>query len=43
MARDLEDEAADVLGHILLFAHQNDLDLAAAIKRKWLFSLDEAI
>lgn len=43
MARDLEDEAADVLGHILLFAHRNDLDLAAAIKRKWLFSLDEAL
>lgn len=37
LARDLADEAADVLGHILLFAHRNDLDLAAAIKRKWLF------
>jgi NTP pyrophosphatase (non-canonical NTP hydrolase) len=34
---DLADEAADVLGHILLFAHRNDLDLSAAIKRKWLF------
>ncbi len=41
MARDLADETADVLGHILLFAHRNDLDLAAAIKRKWRFSLDE--
>ena len=41
MVRDLEDEAADVLGHILLFAHRNNLDLAAAIKRKWLFSLED--
>ncbi len=41
MARDLADETADVLGHILLFAHRNELDLAAAIQRKWLFSLDE--
>lgn len=37
LAQDLADEAADVLGHILLFAHMNDLDLAAAVKRKWLF------
>ena len=37
LARDLADEAADVFGHILLFAHRNDLDLSAAIKRKWLF------
>jgi NTP pyrophosphatase (non-canonical NTP hydrolase) len=41
MARDLADETADVLGHILLFAHKNELDLAAAIRRKWLFSLDK--
>jgi NTP pyrophosphatase (non-canonical NTP hydrolase) len=33
----LADETADVLGHILLFADQNNLDLAAAIERKWLF------
>jgi len=33
----LADETADVLGHILLFADQNDIDLAAAIERKWLF------
>lgn len=33
----LADETADVLGHVLLFAHQHDLDLAAAIERKWRF------
>jgi NTP pyrophosphatase (non-canonical NTP hydrolase) len=36
----LADETADVLGHILLFADQNGLDLAAAIERKWLFRPD---
>jgi NTP pyrophosphatase (non-canonical NTP hydrolase) len=36
----LADETADVLGHILLFAEQNNLDLAAAIERKWLFRPD---
>ncbi|MDO1581294.1 MazG nucleotide pyrophosphohydrolase domain-containing protein [Rhizobium oryzicola] len=35
--QDLADEAADVLGHILLLAHQHELDLEAAIERKWLF------
>jgi NTP pyrophosphatase (non-canonical NTP hydrolase) len=35
--RDLADEAADVLGHILLFARANDIDLAAAVERKWRF------
>jgi NTP pyrophosphatase (non-canonical NTP hydrolase) len=38
----LADETADVLGHILLFADQNGLDLAAAIERKWLFKPDSA-
>lgn len=38
--RDLADETADLLGHILLFAGQNQLDLAAAIERKWLFRPD---
>jgi len=38
--RDLADETADLLGHILLFARQHDLDLAAAIERKWLFRPD---
>ncbi|MGF6176980.1 NTP pyrophosphatase (non-canonical NTP hydrolase) [Ensifer sp. 4252] len=36
---DMADEAADLLGHVLLFAHQNDLDLVAAIKRKWKFQV----
>ena len=31
MSRDLADETADLLGHILLFAHNNRLDLEAAI------------
>ncbi|OBZ94169.1 pyrophosphatase [Pararhizobium polonicum] len=33
----LSDETADLLGHVLLFAEQNDIDLAAAIERKWKF------
>ena len=33
----LADEAADVLGHILLFAHAEGIDLDAAIERKWRF------
>lgn len=37
LATALADETADVLGHILLFAHRNGLDLAAAIERKWRF------
>lgn len=40
LRRDLADETADLLGHILLFAHDNRLDLAAAIERKWLFRPD---
>lgn len=40
LSRDLADETADLLGHILLFAHQNNLDLATAIERKWLFRPD---
>lgn len=35
--RNLEDEAADLLGHVLLFAHRHGLDLSAAIERKWRF------
>lgn len=38
---DLADEAADLLGHVLLFARRNELDLTAAIERKWLFTPDE--
>lgn len=37
LATALADETADVLGHILLFAYRNHLDLAAAIERKWCF------
>ncbi|MDQ0455084.1 NTP pyrophosphatase (non-canonical NTP hydrolase) [Rhizobium paknamense] len=33
----LADETADLLGHILLFARHHDLDLGAAIARKWYF------
>lgn len=35
--RDLADEAADLLGHVLLLAHRLDLDLGSAIQRKWRF------
>jgi NTP pyrophosphatase (non-canonical NTP hydrolase) len=35
--RQLADEAADLLGHVLLLARQLDLDLPAAIQRKWRF------
>lgn len=37
----LADEAADLLGHVLLLAHQLDLDLTAAIHRKWRFDPTE--
>ncbi|MEX2691488.1 pyrophosphatase [Rhizobium mongolense] len=37
LKQDLADETADMLGHILLFARQNGIDLALAIERKWLF------
>jgi len=37
LATALADETADVLGHVLLFAHRNGLDLTAAIERKWRF------
>lgn len=33
----LADETADLLGHVLLFADRNDVDLVSAIRRKWLF------
>jgi NTP pyrophosphatase (non-canonical NTP hydrolase) len=35
--RKLEDETADLFGHVLLFAHRHELDLNAAIERKWRF------
>ena len=37
MERDLADETADILGHVLLFARRHEVDLAAAIERKWRF------
>lgn len=37
LTRDLADETADVLGHILLFARAHGVDLEAAIERKWRF------
>ncbi|MGR6465816.1 pyrophosphatase [Rhizobium sp. PAMB 3182] len=33
----LADETADLMGHVLLFARAHDIDLAAAIERKWQF------
>ena len=33
----LADETADLLGHVLLFARRNGVELAAAIERKWHF------
>lgn len=37
LKRDLADETADMLGHILLFARHNGIDLTPSIERKWLF------
>lgn len=37
LRKDLADEAADLLGHVLLFARRNELDLRSAIERKWRF------
>ncbi|MDO8290961.1 MAG: pyrophosphatase [Parvibaculum sp.] len=37
LSHDLADETADLLGHILLFAHRHQIDLAPAITRKWRF------
>ena len=37
----LADETADLLGHVLLFADQNGIDLDAAIERKWRFRPSE--
>ncbi|MDF1849042.1 MAG: pyrophosphatase [Parvibaculaceae bacterium] len=34
---DMSDETADLLGHVLLFARQHNIDLEAAISRKWRF------
>ncbi|MBO9656143.1 pyrophosphatase [Agrobacterium sp. SOY23] len=37
MKRDLADETADLLGHVLLLAHHNGLDIEGSIERKWRF------
>jgi NTP pyrophosphatase (non-canonical NTP hydrolase) len=36
LKQDLSDELADVLGHVLLFAKHNDIDLEKALQDKWL-------
>jgi len=43
LIRDMADETADLLGHILLFAHRHQIDLVPAIARKWRFdpSIDQ--
>ncbi len=38
MKRDLADETADLLGHVLLLAYYNGLDIEGAIERKWRFT-----
>ena len=37
LREELANETADVLGHLLLFALKNGIDLAPAISRKWRF------
>jgi len=37
LRRAVADETADLFGMVMLFAHRHDIDLAAAIKRKWHF------
>ena len=37
LREELANETADLLGHILLFARRNEVDLTAAIARKWRF------
>jgi NTP pyrophosphatase (non-canonical NTP hydrolase) len=32
----LENEAADLFGHLVLYLRANDIDIEAAIERKWL-------
>ena len=40
LQQDFEDEFADVLGHVLLFAVNNDLDIMSVMERKWLHYLE---
>lgn len=37
MRQDLSDEVADLLGHVLLLAYHNQLNLIGSIERKWRF------
>jgi NTP pyrophosphatase (non-canonical NTP hydrolase) len=37
LSQALADETADLLGHVLLFARRHEIDIAAAIERKWHF------
>ena len=41
IAEKLADEAADLLGSLLLFARHHGVDLEAALARKWLARLEE--
>jgi NTP pyrophosphatase (non-canonical NTP hydrolase) len=36
----LQEEMADVLGHLLVFAHKENIDLEAAMQNKWFTHLD---
>ena len=36
----LEDEAADLLAQVLLFCRHNDIDVEAALERKWFAHLE---
>ena len=36
LKQDLSDELVDVLGHVLLFAKHNQIDLEKALQDKWL-------
>lgn len=37
----LENEAADLFGQFVLFLQANDIDIEAALERKWLHYLDK--
>jgi NTP pyrophosphatase (non-canonical NTP hydrolase) len=41
MDRELADETADLLGHVLLFVRHNEIDLVSSIERKWYFTPSE--
>ncbi len=41
--RALEDEAADLFAQVLLFAQHNDIDLEAALQRKWFAWLEPEV